>query len=142
MRKIKYYENDEEVNVDFDDLKDLEKKGINFVNDGRFIKSTQRSFKDKIMRITPLLVTAIYLFCGFQYNLWHPLWALFFLIPLVFTLLYSKRFLSMSGIVLLIICTYLFIGFYWNIWHPSWLIFFLIPISGILIGDSRKHNME
>ncbi len=137
MKKVKYYENEQETVIDLNDYEDLKTKGIKITNHSKYDNLGQKSWKNKLMAILPLLITAIYLFLGFQYNLWHPYWVLFFLIPLASTILYSKKVLSMGTISFLVTGTYFLLGLIWHLWHPAWLIFFLIPILAILIGDVR-----
>ncbi len=141
MKKDIYIENDQEKEIDLDDQKQMDRIGIKVVRDEEeSLPNHHSGWKSKVMGITPLVVTVTYLFFGFTEGLWHPLWVLFLLIPLMSTILFSKKLLSMSLIVLVVILSYLLMGFLWNLWHPGWLVFFVIPIAGVIIGDADKKH--
>lgn len=110
---------------------------IRFEDDNQ---STNKKYKKsriarKISAVTPLLSALIFLILGFCFDLWHPGWVVFLLIPLVEIVMSipekgKGKWTSIAFIVSLI--GYLLIGFLAKIWHPSWLIFFLIPITAVI----------
>lgn len=78
-----------------------------------------------------ILATIIYLFLGIVFNLWHPGWLIFLMIPIfhVFTSprKKGKRWKSLPYPIL---CTIIFllIGFLFDGWYYAWLIFLTIPL--------------
>lgn len=140
MKKVIYIENNQEKEIDLDNQKEMDQIGIKMVHDEVATLNHTNSWKHKIMGITPLVVMAVFLFFGFTEGLWHPLWVLFFIIPMMSTILYSKKFLSMGLIIVLVVASYMLMGIFLEIWHPGWLIFFIIPIAGILIGENNPNH--
>ncbi len=100
-------------------------------------KKTKKSkIARKISAVTPLLSVLAFLILGFCFQLWHPGWVVFLLIPLVEIVMSipekgKGKWTSIAFIVSLV--GYLLIGFLAKIWHPSWLIFFLIPITAVIV---------
>ena len=82
----------------------------------------------------PIIVAAIYLIIGFTYNLWHPGWIIFFIIPIYYQIIAMctakslQKKLNLFPASLLCAVLYLFAGFCCNLWHPAWILFFVIPI--------------
>ena len=100
--------------------------------------------RKKIIAITPMLTTIIYLAIGFIYGIWHPTWVIFFAIPIVSTVLNLK--FGKGVYPLLCGLAYVVVGITWGIWHPTWLIFLTIPIFYTLAGKSgrgsKKHHCD
>ena len=89
-----------------------------------------KSLRIRISLVTPIICTIVYLALGFTLNLWHPTWAIFFLILIV------PELLSDNALELIYphACTiaYVVVGLSTGIWHPTWLIFLTIPVYFIL----------
>lgn len=85
----------------------------------------------------PVLVVAVYLFCGFVMDLWHPSWLIFLTIPIYYILVSvitnDKKALH-ALFPILVAAAYVMIGFFFNIWHPTWLLFFTIPLYYLIVG--------
>lgn len=86
-----------------------------------------------------LVIVLVYLALGFWYNLWHPAWLIFLLIP-IGVLLYQKviekanvPFVSFSPFIAVI--SFFLIGEYLNGYAYAWLVFLIIPILGVLEGE-------
>ena len=94
--------------------------------------------KGKIISATPMICVLAYLLIGFVWNIWHPTWVIFFLIPIVPVILYTK----VAKIVYPVICVVIFLllGFISNLWHPAWLIFLTIPIFNIFFEPGKKRK--
>lgn len=95
----------------------------------------------KIRDLLSVLVVVAYLIMGMVFNLWHPGWIIFFLIPLFSILLSRKKTLSLimtetSPIVA--ITVYSILGHFFNLWHPGWLVFFYIPVISIIFLSRLK----
>lgn len=112
--------------------------GIREEEDNFSMKKGQKKSKiaKKISAITPLLSALVFLILGFCFDLWHPGWVVFLLIPLVEIIISipekgKGKWTSIAFIVSVI--GYLLIGFLTTAWHPGWLIFFLIPITAVIV---------
>ena len=84
------------------------------------------SLKNRIISVTPMVCLIIYLTVGFVWNIWHPTWAVFFLIIIIPVVLNS----NLAKVIYPLVCIaiYLVIGFVWHYWHPAWIIFLTIPV--------------
>jgi len=87
------------------------------------------TWQKRVVAATPLISLLIFLILGFFYNLWHPGWLVFLLIPIVPFLVGLKQIRFTFPFVVLL--AYIIIGLY-GYWHPGWIIFLLIPIQNIL----------
>ena len=97
--------------------------------------------KNRIILATPLICAIIYLTIGFTIDLWHPTWAIFFLILIVPEIL-DENFLSHIYPTICLI-TYVVLGITLNIWHPAWIIFLSIPVYYIIFGPIiHKHRRK
>lgn len=91
-----------------------------------------------------LLMVVLYIFLSAVYDLWHPAWLLFLLIPIFATTLNAiehKKFADFAYPVLVTLI-YLFISFNWNMWHPGWWMFLTIPLYYVIAGllDNLIHK--
>lgn len=103
-------------------------------------KSKYDTFTNRFIAATPILVTIAYLIMGFEFDLWHPGWVIFILIPLMPALLKPRT--AIRGLFpLIVVAIYLLIGFIWELWHPGWIIFLFIPVFYILFPERRKDRV-
>ena len=91
-----------------------------------------RGWRGRIIAATPLICLIVYLLIGYLQNIWHPTWAIFFLIIIVPVMLSDNVFESIYPII--VVTTYLVLGLTINWWHPGWIIFLTIPVYYILFG--------
>ena len=99
------------------------------------------SLRARIIEATPLMCLIAYLFIGFVFHVWHPTWAIFFLIPIVPIILSENLAKTIYPIICIIL--YLIMGLTWGWWHPGWLIFLTIPVYYILFRPIIvKKDME
>ena len=136
--KVTFKNNDEEKVIDLEDCEFCKDANIEIDDDESCVNiHRKKKFSGKIVAVTPILCTLIYLFCGFVFQIWHPTWVIFLLIPIVPIIcdVFTKRGRGqvISLITVLVIIGYFVLGIY-GYWHPGWLIFFLIPIFSILIS--------
>jgi len=89
----------------------------------------QYNWQKRVVAAMPLIALVIYLFIGFQFNLWHPGWVVFVLVPLTPFLVGLKQIRITFPLVVLVI--YFILGAF-GFWHPGWLVFLLILIQNIL----------
>ena len=90
------------------------------------------TFQKKTIAITPFICLFAYLLIGFVWNIWHPTWLIFFLVPIM-PYLVGRRTIRIT-VPLVIVIIYLVLGFTINWWHPGWLLFLLIPVFEILFS--------
>ena len=100
--------------------------------------------KARILSAVPIFCLIVYLILGFGFNLWHPGWLVFLLVPLMPVLLGYKKF--RFSYPLFCIVTYIILGLTvdWG-WHPGWIIFLTIPIVSIFTAGTKfdkKNNDE
>ena len=88
------------------------------------------NFRSRFISALPIICTIIFLTVGFTTGVWHPTWAIYFLMLLV-PFVWSRMFLSLLYPIAVII-TYIVLGINYNIWHPLWVIFLTIPVYYIL----------
>jgi len=94
----------------------------------------------------PILMLSIIVFLsiGIFYNIWHPTWLIFLLIPLSRGLKTAWQRKSWSSLPYPIMITtlYLILGFSYNIWHPAWILFLTIPLYYSLIHYFQQKKEE
>ena len=93
------------------------------------------SFRRRVVAVTPLVCVLVFLFLGFQFDLWHPGWLVFLLVPIMPILVGIKKIKWSFSFIISII--YLILGLGFGYWHPGWLIFLLIPIYYTLFPSGR-----
>ena len=91
----------------------------------------RKSIKKKIVEATPIVSLIIYLLLGFCFEIWHPSWLVFLLIPIMPFIVGFKKIKISFGLLICII--YFAVGIIWNLWHPTWIIFLTIPIYHIFV---------
>jgi len=89
--------------------------------------------------VSVIIALTAYLILGLCFNLWHPSWIVFMLIPFVSSLADAivKKNPSHFAYPVLVVVIYLIVGFLTNLWHPCWAIFLTIPIYYIIIDVSK-----
>jgi len=76
-----------------------------------------------------LLTIFIYLLAGSVWGVWHPLWIVFLLVPILTKLIKTIQTheLQYFPYSMCIVTAYLLLGFYYDLWHPAWILFLTIP---------------
>lgn len=97
-----------------------------------------KGLRARICAATPLICLIIYLSIGFTMDIWHPTWAVFFLILIVPNLL-SDNSLELIYPMLCAI-TYVVLGMIFGLWHPLWIIFLTIPVYYIIFGPMFRRR--
>ncbi len=81
-----------------------------------------------------LIVPIAYVALGMLTKLWHPLWLMFFLIPIHLWLCLAFKAKSMKGFLLALpvplfaVLLFLCLGLFAHLWKIAWLVFLLIPL--------------
>lgn len=81
-----------------------------------------------------MLCTIAFLVLGIGWNLWHPGWVVFLLIPVIPSFVSSIKHKSPKYFCypVLLLGVYILIGHFTGQWHPWWLLFISIPLYYIL----------
>ena len=94
--------------------------------------SNQKSVWKAALREFPLtaVVAGLYVILSAIFDLWHPLWMIFLLIPLIESLRDAIRLKNPHRFAYPILCLLIFfcLGFFAGLWHPGWLVFLTIPL--------------
>ena len=77
-----------------------------------------------------LLAIVSYIIIGFCFDLWHPGWLIFFLIPIISTFIHAVRNhnADLFAYPVLVVLVFLYVGLVHYIWHPTWVVFLTIPV--------------
>jgi len=93
-----------------------------------------------------LIAFLIYISIGVLYNIWHPTWLIFLLIPLIsgISSAIEYRNWKLLPYPIVISAIYLSLGFLYDAWHPAWILFLTIPLYYSLIRyfQQRKKHAE
>lgn len=90
---------------------------------------------EKVIALSPFIATISFLILGFGFDLWHPGWMVFLIIPVTAIIMSMGKTkeehltTALSPFVATVI--FLLLGFLYDLWHPGWLIFIIIPVFGI-----------
>ena len=90
----------------------------------------------------PLGILAIvgYIIVGASFNLWHPGWLIFFLVPIISTFVHAVRRhnADLFAYPVLVVLIFLYVGLVHSIWHPTWVVFLTIPLYYSFTGYIRR----
>jgi hypothetical protein len=122
--------------TDFDELLGNPREIVRQIKKQVVIKRVK---SNKVVALSPFIATIAFFVLGFGFQLWHPGWMVYLLIPITGVLSgrrksHIKDVLELMPFLTLVI--FLVIGLTLDIWHPTWLIFLLVPAVGIL--DDKK----
>ena len=98
------------------------------------------NYKRRVVIVTPLICTILFLLLGYGFDLWHPGWLVYLFVPAMPFMLGLKRIKHIYPIICAVI--YLLLGILWGLWHPGWIIFLTIPVVAILFPESRRREIE
>lgn len=137
-----------EVHVSWKGIHVHDKKNANEVHiDGNGIYVNGDEAKDHIFAHDdgaqfPLGIIAIvvYIAIGVCFDLWHPGWLIFLLVPIIGTLIGAIRHrnANLFAYPLLALFVFLYTGFVYSVWHPTWVVFLTIPLYYSLVGYIRR----
>ena len=112
-------------------------------SDGPTIKGNFELNLDWMTGATPILCTIAYLILGFTTARgWAWGWLLFFLVPIVPSLVSAIRHRNPSNFAYPVFVTglYLVAGVCYGRWHPEWIIFLTIPVYYIIADSIKKRR--
>ncbi len=100
---------------------------------------------DKLVRVMPFIAIILFFGLGFGYDLWHPGWLVFLLVPSTSIIVKSIQrpgdFYLAPIMPFISLVTFFVLGFVFSAWHPAWIVFLLIPMVAIL-ESANKNNLR
>ena len=98
----------------------------------------KRVKSNKFVALSPFIATIAFFILGFGFELWHPGWLVYLLIP-ISGVLSSKQKTDLSVLIgvmpFIAVLIFLIIGLNLDVWHPTWVVFLLIPATAMM--DSK-----
>lgn len=95
---------------------------------------------EKLIALTPFIALVAFFILGLGFDLWHPGWAVFLIIPITAIIVEMGKTrdeqLTTALSPFFATLVFLYLGFYHDLWHPGWIIFIIIPMLGI--WNSRR----
>jgi len=95
---------------------------------------------EKIIALSPFFATITFLILGIGFDLWHPGWLIFTVIPVTAIIMEMGKTrdehltTALSPFIASVI--FFILGFGFNLWHPAWVVFLIIPVLGV--WNSRR----
>ena len=89
-----------------------------------------------------MIAILVYAAIGLFYNIWHPTWLVFLLIPIsggIISAIQQKDWKPFPYPTL-IATIFLTLGFLYNVWHPAWVLFLTIPLYYSLVHYFRQKS--
>lgn len=104
-------------------------------DDDKNLTPTQKLVITIVSGVSTIVALTAYLVLGFCFNLWHPAWIVFMLIPFASSLADAivKKNPTHFAYPVIVVVIYLLVGFLTDLWHPCWAIFLTIPIYYLII---------
>ena len=95
---------------------------------------------ERLIALTPFLALIAFFVLGFGFDLWHPGWLVFLIIPVTAIVVEMGKtrdeHLTTALSPFFATILFLYLGFYHDLWHPGWLVFLIIPMLGV--WNSRR----
>ena len=113
-------------------------------DDEKKLSARQRAILAIVGGSASLIITLIYLIVGFCFDLWHPTWILFMMIPVVasFADAIVKKDVKHFAYPVLVAAIYVLTGLLTDLWHPLWVLFLTIPVYYIIIDAVNKCKID
>ena len=95
-----------------------------------------------------LIIIVIYIACSVYASLWHPLWIMLLIIPLIDGAIAAikHRDLNQFPYPVLALLYFLYEGFFEYVWSPTWIIFLTIPVYYAIVNyynyRRKKRNQK
>ncbi|MGI5849749.1 MAG: hypothetical protein ACOX8Q_06770 [Christensenellales bacterium] len=109
--------------------------------------SKREDMYGSITGLVAVLAAVIYLLIGFGFDLWHPGWLVFLVIPITAVFLDIIKRKNISGAIMgfvAVFATAVFfvIGALFDQWHVIWIVFLLIPMSAIILNIIKTSKKD
>jgi len=108
----------------------------------KYKKSASKPY-EKFIAVSPFLALIVFFVFGFMYDVWHPTWLVFFIIPLsaiVFSV--KEGFWTILTSISPFVATSFFIlyGYITDVYHPTWMVFLVILFCAFMVmKETRKY---
>lgn len=91
-----------------------------------------------------IIAIVVYILMGIFWDLWHPGWLIFFLVPIISTLIHAVRRHNpdLFAYPVLVVLVFLYAGLIHSIWHPAWAVFLTIPVYYSITGYIRRTRTQ
>lgn len=90
---------------------------------------------EKLIALSPFIALIAFFILGLGYDLWHPGWMVFFLIPVTAIIVEMGKtrdpHITTALSPFVAVAIFLILGFQFQLWHPGWVVFIIIPILGV-----------
>lgn len=126
--------NDNEVHID--------KNGIRVIGDDAQNHIFTRG-KDAQFPLS-MIAIVVYIMIGILFDLWHPGWLIFLLVPIISSFLCAvrNRNANLFAYPVLAVLVFLYSGLVHYVWHPVWAVFLTIPLYYSIVGYVREKRKE
>lgn len=98
---------------------------------------------EKFIAVSPFIALIVFFVFGFVYDVWHPTWLVFFIIPLSAILFSVKEgfWTTLTAISPFVTTTFFILyGYYTGVYHPTWMVFLVILLCGFMVmKETRKY---
>ncbi len=87
-----------------------------------------------------IIAIVVYILLGIFFDLWHPGWLIFFMVPIISTLIHAVRQHNpdLFAYPVLALLVFLYAGIMYSLWHPAWAVFLTIPVYYSITGYIRR----
>ncbi len=87
-----------------------------------------------------IIAIVVYILIGIFFDLWHPGWLIFFMVPIISTLIHAVRQHNpdLFAYPVLALLVFLYAGLMYSLWHPAWAVFLTIPVYYSITGYIRR----
>ncbi|MDE7133361.1 MAG: helix-turn-helix domain-containing protein [Lachnospiraceae bacterium] len=87
-----------------------------------------------------IIAIVVYILTGIFFDLWHPGWLIFFMVPIISTLIHAVRQHNpdLFAYPVLALLVFLYAGIMYSLWHPAWAVFLTIPVYYSITGYIRR----
>ena len=125
---------------------DIDGNGV-FINGKQYTKEEfKKMHRKNLRRDFPIaaIISTVYIIMGVGWNLWHPWWIMFLLIPCLHSLFSAieHRNASHFAYPILVTAVFLLLGFEANLWHPGWVLYLTVPIYYSLTSYFHRGHKE
>lgn len=119
----------------------IDKNGI-FINGEEMRKHLFVYEKESMEFPLGILAIVIYIVIGIFFELWHPGWILFFLVPIISSMINAvrRKNANLFAYPVFVLFIFLYLGFVQFLWHPAWVLFLTIPLYYSFVRYWRDRN--
>lgn len=141
---IHYKDEEDEAHISVTGIKIKSKDATIIIgkSDEEIEKDASHPLLNIINAALPITCAIIYIILGFGFNLWHPGWIVFLLIPCWYTLISSIKKNNFTRFTYPVFITFIYILVcdIFAIWHPFWIIYLTVPLYYIIVRYLKNHK--